>query len=305
MSVVVDKLTKTYGNQKALDEISFEVRPGEIVGFLGPNGAGKSTTMKILTGYIPQTSGTAMVEGFDIEKHGLRSRAITGYLPEANPLYADMYIKEYLLFVADSYRLGKAAGQAAEKMINQTGLTPERKKKIGQLSKGYKQRVGLAAAMIHDPKVLILDEPTSGLDPNQVEEIRRLIKTFGTDKTVVLSTHIMQEVEAMCNRVLIINRGKIVADDKIENLRAHLSTGTIIEAEFKNPVDTHELMQIPGVTSATLRGNMWIIRAQRDIREDIATFAMSRNNLVLSMNRETGSLEEIFQSLTRDKKPNA
>ncbi|MEI6596549.1 MAG: ATP-binding cassette domain-containing protein, partial [Bacteroidota bacterium] len=212
MSVIVEHLTKIYGAQKALDDISFEVKPGDIMGFLGPNGAGKSTTMKILSGYIPQTSGKASVCGYDVQENSIDVKRHIGYLPELNPLYTDMYVKEYLLFIAELQNLGKRSNNAVESMIERTGLSLERRKKIGQLSKGYKQRVGLAQAMLHNPEVLILDEPTSGLDPNQVGEMRDLIREIGLDKTVILSTHIMQEVEAMCNRVVIIDKGKIVAD---------------------------------------------------------------------------------------------
>ena len=244
MSVIVDQLTKVYGTQKALDAISFEVKPGDIMGFLGPNGAGKSTTMKILSGYLPQTFGKASVCGFDVQEHAIEVKRHIGYLPELNPLYTDMYVKEYLLFIAELQNLGKKSNTAVESMIERTGLTPERRKKIGQLSKGYKQRVGLAQAMLHNPAVLILDEPTSGLDPNQVGEMRDLIREIGKDKTVILSTHIMQEVEAMCNRVVIIDKGKIVADDKIEKLQQKLTGDTTITVEFKNEVKENELKKI-------------------------------------------------------------
>jgi ABC-2 type transport system ATP-binding protein len=217
MSIKVSGLTKVYGTQVAVDHISFELKKGEIVGFLGPNGAGKSTTMKMITGYLPFTDGKASVAGFDIESQSMEVRKRVGYLPEANPLYYDMYVREYLEFTAGIHQL-KNAKQHIETIITHTGLSKEAHKKIGALSKGYKQRVGLAQAMLHNPDVLILDEPTSGLDPNQIVEIRELIKTIGKEKTVLLSTHIMQEVEAMCSRVIIINNGKIVADDTIENL---------------------------------------------------------------------------------------
>lgn len=220
MSVKVEQLTKVYGEQLAVDHISFEIKKGEIVGFLGPNGAGKSTTMKILTGYIPATSGMATVAGFDVTDEHQNVQKRIGYLPESNPLYFDMYIREYLEFLAGVHQLGAHGKQRIQEVIEQTGLRVEEKKKIGALSKGYKQRVGLAQAMLHNPEVLILDEPTSGLDPNQIVEIRDLIKNFGQSKTVILSTHIMQEVEAMCDRVIIINKGKLVADDTLKNLQA-------------------------------------------------------------------------------------
>ncbi|MDB5005865.1 MAG: multidrug transporter ATP-binding protein [Mucilaginibacter sp.] len=218
MSIVVESLTKVYGEQKAVDGISFSAQPG-VLGFLGPNGAGKSTTMKILTTFIPQTAGTASVCGYDIEKQPLEVKRNIGYLPESNPLYLDMYVKESMAFIAGIHQMQSPQKRIAE-IIEQTGLGPEQHKKIGQLSKGYRQRVGLAQAILHDPQVLILDEPTSGLDPNQLIGIRQLILDLGKTKTVILSTHIMQEVEAVCNQVIIINKGKIVADDTLENLRS-------------------------------------------------------------------------------------
>src|SRR6056297_3343720 len=218
MSIQVKDLTKIYGAQKAIDQISFEIETGEIVGFVGPNGAGKSTTMKILTGFIPPTSGNAKINSLDLIENSLEIRKHIGYLPENNPLYPDMYVKEYLEFVSGIYKLGKNTDARIKEIIEQTGLSIERKKKIGALSKGYRQRVGLAQALIHDPEILILDEPTSGLDPNQIIEIRNLISVVGKEKTVMLSTHIMQEVEAICDRIIIINKGKIVADDSIDSI---------------------------------------------------------------------------------------
>jgi ABC-2 type transport system ATP-binding protein len=299
MSVIVDRLTKIYGEQRALDEISFEVKPGDILGFLGPNGAGKSTTMKILTGYIPQTNGKASVCGFDVETQSIEVRKQIGYLPELNPLYTDMFVKEYLLFIADLQGLDKQANKAVEEMIDRTGLTPERRKKIGQLSKGYKQRVGLAQSMLHNPKVLILDEPTSGLDPNQVGEMRDLIREIGRDKTVILSTHIMQEVEAMCNRVVIINKGKIVADDKIEKLQQKLTGEVNITVEFKNEVTEGTLKQLDGVISARQKGKKFQLRCSGDIREQLSLIASQQNWVLLSMNLEEDSLEDVFQKLTK------
>lgn len=299
MTIKVESLTKIYGSQKALDSISFEAHKGEILGFLGPNGAGKSTTMKILTGYIPSTSGKAFINGNEINENSIAIRKEVGYLPELNPLYTDMYVKEYLVFIANTYGLQQNANQAAESMIGKTGLTAERNKKIGQLSKGYKQRVGLAAAMIHNPSVLILDEPTSGLDPNQVTEIRHLIKEISKDKTVILSSHIMQEVEAMCNRVVIINKGKIVADNTIEKLQQALSKEFIIDVEFKNSPALSELQNIDKAFKISITKNGFTIRAAYDAREKIAQQAAQNNWLVLSMQLEESSLEEVFQSLTK------
>lgn len=299
MSIVVEKLTKLYGEQKALNEISFEVKQGDVLGFLGPNGAGKSTTMKILTCYIPQTSGNASVCGFDVVKNPIEVRRQIGYLPELNPLYTDMYVKEYLLFSAEVQGLGKLANNRVEEMIERVGLTIERRKKIGQLSKGYKQRVGLAQAMLHNPKVLILDEPTSGLDPNQVGEMRDLIKEIGKDKTVLLSTHIMQEVEAMCNRVVIINKGKIVANDKIENLQQKLVGEVTITIEFKNEIKEGVIKNIPGVLQVKQKGNKYTIKAGLDIREQLSLAASSNGWVLLSMNLEEDSLENVFQKLTK------
>lgn len=299
MTIKVESLTKIYGSQKALDGISFEAHKGEILGFLGPNGAGKSTTMKILTGYIPSTSGKAFINENEINENSIAIRKEVGYLPELNPLYTDMYVKEYLVFIANTYGLKQSANQAAESMIAKTGLTAERNKKIGQLSKGYKQRVGLAAAMIHNPSVLILDEPTSGLDPNQVTEIRHLIKEISKDKTVILSSHIMQEVEAMCNRVVIINKGKIVADNTIEKLQQALSKEFIIDVEFKNSPALSELQNIDKAFKIITTKNGFTIRAAYDAREKIAQQAAQNNWLVLSMQLEESSLEEVFQSLTK------
>jgi ABC-2 type transport system ATP-binding protein len=299
MSVIVDQLTKIYGTQIALDAISFEVKPGDIMGFLGPNGAGKSTTMKILSGYLPQTFGKASVCGFDVQEHAIEVKRHIGYLPELNPLYTDMYVKEYLLFIAELQNLGKKSNTAVESMIERTGLTPERRKKIGQLSKGYKQRVGLAQAMLHNPAVLILDEPTSGLDPNQVGEMRDLIREIGKDKTVILSTHIMQEVEAMCNRVVIIDKGKIVADDKIEKLQQKLTGDTTITVEFKNEVKENELKNVAGVISVKQNGKKFLLKCDHDIREQLSQAASQNNWILLSMNLEEDSLEDVFQKLTK------
>jgi ABC-2 type transport system ATP-binding protein len=300
MSITVSGLTKVYGSQKALDALSFSVQPGEILGFLGPNGAGKSTTMKILTGYIPQTSGSAEVCGFNLETQSLAARHCIGYLPELNPLYTDMYIKEYLLFTAGMMGMkGKSADDAVESMIAKTGITPERKKKIGQLSKGYKQRVGLAAALLHNPKVLILDEPTSGLDPNQVVEIRNLIKEIAKDKTVIFSTHIMQEVEALCSRVIIINKGKLVADNDIAGLQQMMRKHYVVKAEIKGLVDKSRLEKLKGVNAIAQHGALWQITSTEDIRESLAMLAQEQQWIILSLQLEEQSLEDVFQTLTK------
>ncbi|HNY06476.1 MAG TPA: gliding motility-associated ABC transporter ATP-binding subunit GldA, partial [Bacteroidales bacterium] len=280
MSIIVKNITKLYGTQKALDKVSFEVKAGEIVGLLGPNGAGKSTMMKIITCFIPPTSGDVSVYGFDIMEQSVEVRKKVGYLPENNPLYLEMYVKEYLEFVAGLHQLGKNTHKRIAEMIANTGLESEQNKKIGALSKGYRQRVGLAQALIHNPEVLILDEPTSGLDPNQLIEIRNLIKEIGKEKTVMLSTHIMQEVEAICNRVVIINKGKIVADDLTEKLSAVTSPKEIILVEFDKEVKAELLKGIPGVAKVKLaKQNNWEIEAQKgaDIRSNIFQFAVKHN----------------------------
>ena len=301
MSVKVFNLSKVYGTQKAVNEISFEVNKGEVLGFLGPNGAGKSTTMKMLTCFIPQTSGTASVCGFDITTSSLEVAKKIGYLPESNPLYVDMYVREYLEFMAGLHKLGKSTQQRIDEMIEVTGLTAERKKKVGQLSKGYKQRVGLAQAMLHNPEVLILDEPTSGLDPNQLVEIRSLIKQLGKDKTVIFSSHIMQEVQAVADRVIIINKGKIVADDATVNLQNRIGNEIIVTAEFKQNIDRGLLGTIKGVKSyEQLKDGKWnfVGEGSKDIREDIFNFAKEKNLTLLHLNKEEFSLEEVFKQLT-------
>lgn len=300
MSIEVIGLNKLYGTQKALDNVSFLVQPGEILGFLGPNGAGKSTTMKILTGYIPQTSGVAKVCGYDVNENSLELRKHIGYLPELNPLYTDMFVKEYLHFTASMMGIkGAKATEAVEEMILKTGISPERKKKIGQLSKGYKQRVGLAAALLHNPDVLILDEPTTGLDPNQVVEIRNLIKEIGKNKTVIFSTHIMQEVEALCNRVVIINKGKIVADNDIAGLQQMMRKQFILHLEIKGAVANDDLLSIPGVLSAASNGSFWTIKSDNDVREALAILSQNKQWIILSMQLEEQSLEDVFQTLTK------
>lgn len=301
MSIEVSGLTKIYGKQKAIDQVSFKVSQGEIVGLLGPNGAGKSTTMKILTCFISQSSGTAKVCGLDVLEESLKVRRLTGYLPEQNPLYKDMYIKEYLLHVARVHKISKPKARLAE-MIEKVGLGVEQHKKIGQLSKGYRQRVGLAQALIHDPKVLILDEPTSGLDPNQLVDIRKLILEIGREKTVILSTHIMQEVEAICDRVLIINRGKLVADDKVADLQAKNKQGEIIEVEFDKEITRSALSKLDGVQSVTAHENgRWRLTTLEDsneLKKRIFDFAVAANLKVVSMNTVEEGLEEVFRRYT-------
>ena len=301
MSIKVQNITKLYGTQKALNDVSFEVNSGEVVGFLGPNGAGKSTMMKILTCFIPQSSGQAWVCGFDVSEQGLEVRKNVGYLAESNPLYYDMFVKEYLLFVAELHQL-KNATKRVKEIIGITGLEVEQKKKIGALSKGYKQRVGLAQALIHDPKVLILDEPTSGLDPIQLVEIRNVIKEIGKAKTVMLSTHIMQEVEAMCDRVIIINKGQIVADNPTSELQKGLDDKQVVTVEFDKETSRSALKNIIGVhDSKNISGNIWQISAssQKDIRADIFQFAVQNNLAVLTLQKAEHNLEDVFRELTK------
>lgn len=303
MSITVQNLSKVYGSQKAVDDISFSVKPGEIVGFLGPNGAGKSTTMKILTCFLPQTEGKAEVFGYDVTENPSEVRRHIGYLPEHNPLYLDMYVREYLQFTAKLHGLKSGISATVDDIIEKTGITPERKKKIGQLSKGYRQRVGLAQSLLHNPEVLILDEPTSGLDPNQISEIRNLIKETGKNRTVILSTHIMQEVEALCDRVIIINQGKLVADDDTQNLKARFKGGdAIIQVEFKGDVSEQQLKTIAGITQAKqLAGNKWQLLSENpgEIKEILFRFAVENNLVILEMTQETQRLEEVFRQLTQ------
>lgn len=303
MSIQVKNLTKIYGEQKAIDSINFEIKTGEIVGFVGPNGAGKSTTMKILTGFIPQTSGEAKINDIDLTGNSLEIRKNIGYLPEHNPLYLEMYVKEYLEFVAGIYKLGSKTKARIEEIIEQTGLTAEQNKKIGALSKGYRQRVGLAQALIHDPAILILDEPTSGLDPNQIIEIRNLISEVGKEKTVMLSTHIMQEVEAICDRIIIINKGKIVADDSIESITSKAEEDLItVLVEFDQEPDQKKLENIELVNKvARIDDKNWLVQNSegKDIRQNIFQFAVDSGLAVLSMQKKEKSLEEVFQELTK------
>ncbi|WP_461632361.1 gliding motility-associated ABC transporter ATP-binding subunit GldA [Labilibaculum euxinus] len=298
MSVKVQEVSKLYGKQKALDNLSFEIIQGEIVGFLGPNGAGKSTMMKIITGYIPQTSGLVEVNGLDVSMDSLEIRRQIGYLPEHNPLYLEMYVKEYLGHVASIYKLGKSKARRIAEMIDLTGLGTEQNKKIVALSKGYRQRVGIAQALIHDPKVLILDEPTTGLDPNQLLEIRKLIIDIGREKTVMLSTHIMQEVEACCQRVLIVNKGKLVADRNIDFL-ASAKSSHVVEVEFASEVSSDLLQEICGVNEIEVLGeNRYCFVSLRDIRKDVFQFAVSKSLVILEMKTRSENLEDIFHELT-------
>jgi ABC-2 type transport system ATP-binding protein len=303
MSIQVHQITKNYGKQKALDTVSFNIKNGEIVGLLGPNGAGKSTLMKILSCFIPQTSGEARVCDFDVLEQSIEVRKKVGYLPENNPLYLEMYVREFLLFIAGIHKLGEKRRSRVDEMIEITGLQEEQSKKIGALSKGYRQRVGLAQAMMHAPQVLILDEPTSGLDPNQIIEIRNLIKKIGEEKTVMLSTHIMQEVEAVCSRAIIINKGKIVADDLTENLHLLLTNKNIVTVEFSDPVTAALLKQINGIVNASNRkGNIWELQSNSkdDVRSHIFNFAVQNKLTVLSMNKEDNSMEDVFHQLTKE-----
>ncbi len=300
MSIITRDIIKVYGTQIVLDNVSFTIGKGEVVGLLGPNGAGKSTLMKILTGYIPPTVGTASIYGHDVISDTEEVKKIVGYLPEHNPLYLDMYIKEYLEFIAGIHKLGKATKGRIREMIEITGLGPEQNKKIGTLSKGYRQRVGLAQALIHNPEVLILDEPTSGLDPNQLLEIRELIKGIGKEKTVILSTHIMQEVEAVCSRAIIINLGKIVADDTTAILSENQSHD-IVTVEFETTTTEKLLQSIPGVAKVVKINELsWKLEAKsgEDIRPRINKFAVENNLTLLSLHREEHNLEEVFRELT-------
>ena len=300
MSIQVRNLTKQYGQQKAVDDVSFSVQEGEIVGFLGPNGAGKSTTMKVIAGFLPPTSGTVTVAGANVVDHPMAVKSKTGYLPEHNPLYHEMYVHEYLGFMAGI--CGVKASQRKERVaeiVHLCGLTLEQNKKIGMLSKGYRQRVGLAQSLIHDPKVLVLDEPTSGLDPNQLVEIRRLIKAVSKDKTVLFSTHILQEVVALCDRVIVINRGKIVADDRLDYLMQ--GGGSHLVVEFANEVTEQSLLQIEGIE---LVKNIEKFRFQikvrqgQDVRARLVDYATKQNLALIELKQEESSLEAIFSQLT-------
>ena len=302
MSILARNVTKIYGQQKALDNVSFDIQKGEILGFLGPNGAGKSTMMKIITGYLPPTSGLVEVNGLNIYEHSLEIKKQIGYLPEQNPLYDEMYVKEFLEFIARLYKLASPQ-QKVKEMIDVCGLEIEQHKKIKALSKGYKQRVGLAQALIHNPSVLILDEPTSGLDPNQLEEIRQLIKQLGKDKTVMLSTHIMQEVEAVCNKVIIIHHGKIVAADRIENLK-HLSGTSRILVEFSAPIPEKQLAHLPVQKLETQTDTKWLIESDHpNLSKMLMDIAIQNKCSILQLNKSELKLEEVFKSLTHHTMP--
>ncbi|MBS1510088.1 MAG: gliding motility-associated ABC transporter ATP-binding subunit GldA [Bacteroidetes bacterium] len=300
MSITVNHLTKIYGAQKAVNNISFSINKGEIVGFLGPNGAGKSTTMKIITGYLQPDDGNAMVCGIAVNENNNESKKKIGYLPEANPLYYDMYVREYLQFVGNVHEVDNLKEQI-EKVILTVGLKLEANKKISQLSKGYKQRVGLAAALIHNPEVLILDEPTSGLDPNQIVEIREVIKELGKDKTVLFSSHIMQEVEAICDRVIIINKGQIVADDSISHLQQGKAGNQVVIIQFKEKIGAEALQQVTGVAQVQKMDDYsWKLGTANaeDVRKQLLALSLQNNWNIVSLQSESNSLEEIFRQLT-------
>lgn len=301
MSLHIQNLTKIYGSQKAVDNISFSIGEGEIVGFLGPNGAGKSTTMKIATGYIPPTEGTVTVGGFDVVQQPMHVKKIIGYLPEHNPLYLDMFVHEYLHFIGRVYQMpASMLKPRIKEIVEMCGLGQEQNKLIGSLSKGYRQRVGLAQALIHNPSVLILDEPTSGLDPNQLVEIRNLIKKISHNKTVIFSTHIMQEVQALCDRVIVINRGQLVADDLLKNLVGQNENQPIIVVEFKEYVLADELSKIAGVDRVVAHGKQLRVFSKPgiDVRQEILKFTTERKISLLSMKEEENSMEDIFKLLT-------
>ena len=303
MSLAVHQLTKIYGQQKAVDAISFSVGQGEIVGFLGPNGAGKSTTMKIATGYIPATSGDVVVNGLNVAEQPMQVKKNIGYLPEHKPLYLDMYVHEYLNFIGKVYQIPSAQLKArVREMIALCGLEVEQHKLIGLLSKGYRQRVGLAQALVHNPPVLILDEPTTGLDPNQIMEIRKLIKEVSQNKTVIFSTHIMQEVQALCDRVIIINKGKIVADDWLKNLIGKNENRSVIVVEFKEPVVVADLSSLPGVEKVVEKDNRFYVYAlpHCDVRPELIRFASDKNISLTSLRQQENSIEEIFRLLTTE-----
>ena len=297
MSIIVQNLTKIYGAQKALDDISFSAAKGKITGFLGPNGAGKSTTMKIATGYIEPTAGSIQVNGVDVVVNPLKVKGLTGYLPEHNPLYLEMYVREYLAFIASAYRL-KHAKKKVEEMIELVGLEREKSKKIQTLSKGYRQRVGLAQALIHDPDVLILDEPTSGLDPNQLVEVRKVIRQASENKTVMLSTHIMQEVEALCDDVVIISKGKIVANEEVQTLKSKGTDQVVYKVEFEQKVDESLFLE-SGFTLTEERGHVYFISSKSgDPRKEIMKISGDHELPLVSISRVEQSLEKVFQELT-------
>lgn len=301
MSLRVENLTKIYGDQRAVDDISFVINAGEIVGFLGPNGAGKSTTMKIATTFLPPTSGDVSVAGYNVTTQSRQVKQSIGYLPEHNPLYLDMYVREYLMFVGNVYGLGSSVKARVDEMIERCGLTSEAHKKIEALSKGYRQRVGIAQALIHDPQVLILDEPTTGLDPNQILEIRKLIREVAVNKTVIFSTHIMQEVQALCDRVIVINKGKIVADNLLSNLMRSGTGSKVVVAEFEGAIDKQLLAGLPGVISVeSVDARQYRITSseQVDLRAEIFRLAAEQSLPLVGLRQEENTLEAIFQQLT-------
>jgi len=301
MSIDIINLSKLYGQQKVLNDVSISLKPGQITGLLGPNGAGKSTLMKIIACFIPPSSGSVSVYGYDVMKSSLKVRQLIGYLPENNPLYPEMYVREFLLFIAGLYGMGKQSKVRVEELISMTGLTTESNKKIGALSKGYKQRVGLAQALMHKPQALILDEPTSGLDPNQLVEIRNLIRDIGQTRTVLLSTHIMQEVEALCQRTVIIDKGRIVADDETVNISNSVGGQEVIMVEFESAIDSSKLLTIPGVTKVSFFAlNKYELQAEpgSDIRAEVFRFAVEQHWIVVAMQKEERNLEDVFRSLT-------
>jgi len=301
MSIVIKGLSKQFGAQLSVDQLEFEARPGEILGFLGPNGAGKSTTMKMITGYLTPTAGTIRVCGFDPVEQPLEVQKRLGYLPEHNPLYLDMYVWEYLRFIGRLHQLKQLASRI-EEMIHLTGLEREQHKKIGMLSKGYRQRVGLAQAMLHDPEVLILDEPVSGLDPNQRVDFRQLIKTLGKEKTLILSTHIMQEVQAVCDRVLIINQGRLVANELIHDLQQRMSGRQVVQVELTGKVDAKQWAVLTGLAEVrSLGGQRWELTAssREDIRPAIFDFVVKQGWGLLELKQLERSVEDVFQQLTR------
>ena len=301
MSIVVNGLHKKFGTQEAVQDVSFTLRKGEIVGFLGPNGAGKSTTLKMITGYIPPDAGTITVEGISVQEHPLQVRKKLGYLPEANPLYYDMFVREYLHFIAGVHKI-QDADDAVEQAIVLTGLQKEAHKKNAQLSKGYKQRVGLAAALVHNPPVLILDEPTSGLDPNQIIEIREVIRQLGKEKTILFSSHILQEVEAICDRVMILHQGRLVADNPIEQLHAGIAETTVLEVQMKEAIPEQQFMEIAGVirVAQTVPGKYQLQTLQPElVSKSLLQWAVEKGYTLLSFTTEQASLEEVFRNLTQ------
>jgi len=300
MSIVVSNLTKIYGQQKAVDDISFTAGDNEIAGFLGPNGAGKSTTMKIITGYLAADAGNAVVNGVNVNAAPVEAKKQIGYLPEGNPLYYEMYVREYLQFMGGIHEVKNGLKNRIEEVIDITGLRPESNKKTGQLSKGYKQRVGLAAALLHDPKILILDEPTTGLDPNQIVEIRQLIKELGKNKTVLFSSHILQEVESVCDRVIIISKGKIVADDTLANLQSSNKNSHVVLVEFGKKTNVQLLKDLPGIEEVQENQNQYQLQTSdpERVKKQLLEFSLHNDLDILSLKTKSKSLEEVFRNLT-------